>query len=92
MIEKNYDFRKFLDEVHAKSLRDHDRKPAENQVCIDESWSILLPENASSFIVNTARDLADYFFVSMDVSVRIATKALPGEKYIVFALSPSLTV
>ena len=92
MIEKNYDFRKFLDEVHAKSLRDHDRKPAENQVCIDESWSILLPENASSFIVNTARDLADYLFVSMDVSVRIATKALPGEKYIVFAISPSLTV
>ena len=92
MTEKHYDFRKFLDEVHTKNLRDKEKKPAGNQVCIDDSWSILLPEEASSFMVNTARDLADYLFVSMDVSIRISSAYIPGEKYITLAFSPSLTV
>ena len=56
MAEKNYYFRKFLDEIHAKNLRDFDKKAKEDEVILDSSWSIVFDENASSFVVNTARD------------------------------------
>ena len=83
MSERNYDFRKFLDEVHAKDLRDFDKTPEKNETVLDDSWTILLPENPSDFVVNTAKDLADYLFVSMSVSVRVKKGPSSGEKEIV---------
>ncbi|MBR2364480.1 MAG: hypothetical protein IKA79_04705, partial [Lentisphaeria bacterium] len=91
MPEKNYDFRKFLDEIHAKNLRDPDKKAKEDEVILDSSWSIVLPENASAFMVDTARDFADYLFVSMEESVRISRKAEAVDKKILLSLTDSLS-
>ena len=71
MSEKNYDFRKFLDEVHQEDLRDFSLKPRADETEITSEWMIRIPENASGFLRDTALDLADYLFKSMDVGVRI---------------------
>ena len=91
MPEKNYHFRKFLDEIHAENLRDFDKKAKEDEVVLDSSWSIVIGENASSFTVNTARDFADYLFVSMEESIRIAKKAEEGGRKILLSLTDSLS-
>ena len=83
MSERNYDFRKFLDRVHAKDLRDFDKTPEKNETVLDDSWTVLLPENPSDFVVDTAKDLADYLFVSMSISVRVKKGPSSGEKEIV---------
>ena len=71
MTEKNYDFRKFLNTVHQKNRRDFSRKPNPDETEISNGWNIRIDENASDFIVNAARDFADYLFVSMELSVGI---------------------
>ena len=71
MKEMNYDFRKFLDEVHQKDLRDPDLRPRADETEITPEWVVWIPEDASAFVRAAARDLTDYLFTSMDVGIRI---------------------
>ena len=71
MSEKNYDFRKFLDKVHQKDLRDPDLRPQADETEITPEWVVRIPEDASAFVRAAARDLTDYLFTSMDVGIRI---------------------
>ena len=71
MSEKNYDFRKFLDEVHQKDLRDPDLRPRADETEITPAWVVRIPKKASAFVGAAARDLTDYLFTSMDVGIRI---------------------
>ena len=95
-IEKNYEFRKFLNTVHQKDRCNKDLLPLKNETHITDNWTILIDENAPQLITNIALDLQDYFFISMNVSVllkrgnlsqnisnviKIATqKEIPGAK------------
>ena len=72
MSEKHYDFRKFLDEVHQKDLRDSTLQPGPDETEITPEWTIRIPENTSDFVLETGRDLADYLLTGMEVGVRIA--------------------
>lgn len=71
MAENPYDFRKSLDEVHIKGRRDFTVCPQPDETVIQSGWSIVLPETASDFCFDLARDLADYLLVSMQVSAGI---------------------
>ena len=71
MPEKKYDFRKDLDTVHRNALRNMSLSPLPHESAVNENWNIRIAEYASGFIVNAARDLADYLFVSMNLSVGI---------------------
>ena len=71
MPEKKYDFRKDLDTVHRNALRNMSLSPLPHESAVNENWNIRIAEDASGFIVNAARDLADYLFVSMNLSVGI---------------------
>ena len=66
MPEKKYDFRKDLDTVHRNALRNMSLSPLPHESAVNENWNIRIAEDASGFIVNAARDLADYLFVSMN--------------------------
>jgi hypothetical protein len=68
-IERNYEFRKLLREVHIPSRRDLAIKAAANEITIQNSWSIVWDNQASSLIAATAKDLQDYFFTSMGISL-----------------------
>ena len=71
MTENRYAFRKFLDEVHLKGRRDFSLRPNSDETEVQSDWTILIPDQASVFIFDLARDLADYLLLSMEVSVGI---------------------
>ena len=92
MQEKHYDFRKFLDEVHRKDLRDFSLEPRSDETELTAGWSIRIPENASDFVRDAACDLADYLLKSMSIGVRIVRDDKEIPRSIELALNPSLTV
>lgn len=82
-MEKKYDFRKVLDSVHFSNRRDLGLRPGVGETVIDENWNIRIAEDTSDFVMNAARDLADYLFVSMNVSVRIKKGGFEEKKSII---------
>ena len=70
-MERNYQFRERMMVVHKKNRRDYDRKKAENEIEIDSSWTITIPRDYDKLTEKSCRDLEDYFFTSMGVSVRV---------------------
>ncbi len=67
--ERAYEFRKDLNCVHQKDRRDFSIKAAGNELAIENGWEILIADTASELVETTAKDLQDYLFVSMNVSV-----------------------
>lgn len=95
-MERNYDFRKRLEAVHKPNRRDSSVRVEAGELEISEDWRIVIDEAASPLLVNTAKDLQDYLFTSMNVSVRLLrvkdlteTVALQ-ERVIVLATSEQL--
>lgn len=72
MKELNYQFRRNLAEVHKPNRRDIEKNVSYSQVEIDSSWVITVPRNCDVVMMNAARDLEDYFFVSMDICVNVS--------------------
>ena len=71
MKEINYEFRKRYSIVHRDDRLDFAKKCPDGYVEVSSDWCITLPNDAPVVIRNAARDLEDYFFVSMGVSVKI---------------------
>lgn len=69
--EMNYDFRKRLLEVHKKDRRDDEAVPSPDEIRITGDWTVEIGENAGRVILNAARDLQEYLFTSMGISVRL---------------------
>ena len=81
MAEENYDFRKRLLNVHKPERRDHTIRPGKGEIQIDDRWDIIIPKNAGRVLVNAAKDLQDYFFVSMGISVRLKSPCHIGSDW-----------
>ncbi|OGV39412.1 MAG: hypothetical protein A2020_09300 [Lentisphaerae bacterium GWF2_45_14] len=73
-VERNYEFRKKLREVHVPARRNSDIRANANEINVQNSWSIVWDDKASRLIADTARDLQDYFFTSMDCSLMLEKK------------------
>ena len=71
MPEINYEFRKRFSIVHRTDRRDFQKKCPENFIEVDGSWCITVPMNADVVLMNGARDLEDYFYTSMQISLRV---------------------
>ena len=71
MIERNHQFRQRLAEVHVRDRRDKQASPAAGEEMIETGWQIVIGESSSPLIVNAARDLQDYLFISMGVSTLV---------------------
>ncbi len=90
MAERNYEFRKRMLEVHRPNRRDTSKHPCDNQTVIDEGWTIIIPRGADTVLMNAARDLEDYFFVSMDITVGFGYTAEAGKKVIEYSIDNTL--
>ena len=91
MKEINYQFRERMSEVHKPNRRDFSKKLCDGQIEIDDSWSITIPDNADIVIKNAARDLEDYFFVSMGISLKVSTSSKEiSKKRIVYSKDSSI--
>lgn len=71
MKEINYEFRKRFSIVHRTDRRDFDKKCPKNYIEVSGDWCITVPCDADVVLVNGARDLEDYFFTSMGISLRV---------------------
>ena len=67
--ERPHEFRKNLNCVHKKDWRDVSIEAAKNELAVENGWEILIDATASELVETTAKDLLDYFFISMNVSV-----------------------
>ncbi|MEA4890697.1 MAG: hypothetical protein VB070_14665 [Clostridiaceae bacterium] len=70
-MEKNYEFRKRLLEVHQKGRRDTSLQPGCDELAITSESDIIIPADAGRILLRAARDLQDYLFTSMGLSVRV---------------------
>ena len=71
MKEINYQFRQRFSVVHQPNRRDFDKACPNGYVEVDGSWCITVPRDADEVMMNAARDLEDYFFTSMKISIRL---------------------
>jgi len=75
MKEQAYAFRRELDEVHKPDRRNVSLTPKDNETGVDESWCIVLPDEADPLIEYAATDLQDYFRVSMKLDLPLRRTA-----------------
>ena len=71
MKEINYEFRKRFSIVHRSDRRDMEKVCPAGAVEVTSDWCITLPDAANAVLCNAARDLEDYFFVSMKTSLKV---------------------
>ena len=86
--EKNYDFLKRMREIFKPDRRDPEAVPDKNEIELDSSWKIVIPEGAGQIVRRAAADLQEYLFVSMNVSVSVIVKKGPGRKNKTILLIP----
>ncbi|PYI54361.1 hypothetical protein [Paenibacillus flagellatus] len=90
-VERRYAFRRRLEVVHKPGRRDPLAAAEEGETIVGDGWRIAIAERASPLVRNVAKDLQDYFFESMGVSVTLRLtddpekEAREGEKTIVLA-------
>ena len=70
-MERNYEFRKRLLEIHQKNRRDPSLLPAADELVLNQESDIYIPADAGRVLLCAARDLQDYLFTSMGLSVRV---------------------
>jgi len=73
-MERNYQFRERMLEIHKKGRRMPYAVCGQNQLEITDGWCVVIPENADRVLLTAARDLVDYFFVSMGISLTLTAK------------------
>jgi len=95
-MERKYEFRKRLEEVHKPDRRNPTIRASQDEIEITQDWLIVIGETASELLVHAAKDLADYFLTSMNVSVRLTkvndvrAYADSGDRVIVLATRQEL--
>ncbi|MBQ2967702.1 MAG: hypothetical protein IJE10_06255 [Clostridia bacterium] len=70
-IEKNYDFRKKMLEMHTPDIRDMTISKNPDDFPITDGIFIVLPENCDKVVQTAAKDLQDFLFISMRVSATL---------------------
>ena len=78
-MERNYEFRRRMSVVHKSGRRDTAKTPAAHEVEITSRFAITVPEDADRVVLHAARDLEDYFFTSMGVSLAVRREGELGD-------------
>ena len=95
-MERNYEFRKRLEVVHRPNLRQANTTIEQDEFVIEDGWTILIGTEAQPLVVSVAKDLQDYLFTSMNVSVfvrrteELQAAAEKAEKVIILATKEEL--
>ena len=92
MTERNYQFRERLSVVHKPNRRDPSVLPLAGECELSAAYTILLPQDADKVMTHAARDLEDYLFTSMGLSVRVAREGelAAGAPRILYGVDDSL--
>lgn len=92
MKEINYEFRKRYSIVHRNDRRDFSKTCPAGSVEVTSDWCITMPDRADTVLRNAARDLEDYFFVSMGISLKMIRESEWNGKQarIAYGVDPAL--
>lgn len=71
----SYEFRKEMLQIHRRDIADADYSPKAGEVCIDESWSIVISKSCARVLYQAVQDLQDYLLTSLNVSVAIKRRS-----------------
>ena len=69
-MEKKYEFRKKLLQVHKKNIRNYDATASADDFSFSDEVIITLPQNSGVVIENAVKDFCDFLFTSMNISAR----------------------
>ncbi len=95
-METNYEFRKRLEVVHKPNLRQANVTVQQDELLIEDGWTIVIGSEAQPLVMNVAKDLQDYLLTSMNVSVLIKrtgdilAAAQEGEEVVILATREEL--
>ncbi len=78
-MEKSLEFEKRMLQVHKPHRVNPEALKTAEGVRITPAWKILCPADADIVLQNAARDLQDYFKVSMELDLPLATGEMPEE-------------
>lgn len=68
-MERNYDFRTQLLQVHCPDLRDWTYMPEPDMVELDEKYSVVISADSGEVLTTAAQDLQDFLLTSMGLSL-----------------------
>ena len=66
-MEKRYDFKKELLNIHKSYRRDFSKNPHYDEIEISDGVAIILPEDADDLVENAVRDFSEYLYTSMKI-------------------------
>jgi len=81
-MEKHMDFEKKMYEVHKPNRFNYQADQRLSGCKITSEWTIVYPQSAGIVIKNAAKDLQDYFLVSMNISLTLICGENATEKSI----------
>ena len=92
MKEINYQFRQRFSVVHRTDRRDFDKRCPSGYIEVKNDWCITVPRDADAVLMNAVRDLEDYFFTSMGISIHVVAEGecRGDNKRIVYAVDTKL--
>ena len=67
-MERRYDFKRDLLNVHKKGLRDFKRVANADEFIISDGLAVVVPKDADKVIMNAVRDFESFLFISMKTS------------------------
>lgn len=73
-MEKKYDFRKTLLQVHKPDIRDFSRNKQENEFYLNPEISISIKKNTCEVVKTAVYDFVDFLKVSMDISASVTVE------------------
>ena len=84
-MERNYEFRKRLLQVHKPDRRMVFTPAAPGEVEITNDWTVYLADHRDPVLYHAGRDLVDYFAVSMGLSLKLQIGGAVPSNAIVYA-------
>ena len=89
-MEKRYDFKRDLLNVHKPGLRDFSRKPNGNEFVITDGLAVVGPKDADKVIMNAVRDFESFLFISMKTSAFVTENDGDFAKKLVISINTDI--
>jgi|LFRM01.1.fsa_nt_gb hypothetical protein len=89
-MEAYLDFEKRILNVHKPKRINHQKANSKSGIKITAQWKITYPASAGIVLQNAVKDLQDYFAVSMELSLQLATADFPDKESIFVCTDESL--
>ena len=89
-MERRYDFKRELLNVHKPGLRDFSLKPSSDDFVVSDGLAVVVPKDADKVIMHAVRDFESFLFVSMKTSAFVTENDSDYQKKLVISLNKDI--